>query len=65
MKNTYDNELHTKQLSFNFCSVENKKSNASIIDLNSVRQNKNASQKAVSKGVAISALLKEAQSLTW
>ncbi len=65
MKDSYGSELRSKQLSFNFDFVESKKSHTQIVDLCAARQSKNLSKKAISKSTAISALLKEAQSLTW
>lgn len=65
MKDSYDSGLSSGQLSFNFDSVQSKKSHAHVIDLCAARQSKNLSKKVISKSVAISALLKEAQSLTW
>jgi len=62
MDKNYKNEQNTKQLSLNFDSATNKTTSATIIDINNVRINRKSSCK---KAVAISAILKEAQSLTW
>jgi len=61
MDNNYNNEHYIKQLSLNFNAVENSKSQATIIDFNAARKTKENSKKEI----AITALLKEAEHLTW
>jgi len=57
-----NNEHYTKQLTLNFNAVGSDKATAAVvIDLNAARKNKDNS----TKEKAITALLKEAERLTW
>ncbi len=56
-----NNEHCTKQLSLNFGAVKGHKSQAFIIDFNAAREKKENSKKVK----AISAILEEAEKLTW
>jgi len=56
-----NNKHINKQLSLNFNVVKSRKTHAVIIDFNVARENKENSK----KDKAITALLKEAERLTW
>ncbi len=56
-----NDEYHKKQLTLNFNVVRSHNTKASVIDFKTVQKNKESSK----KGKAISALLKEAERLTW
>jgi hypothetical protein len=56
-----NNESHNKQLSLNLNVIKSHKAPAMVIDFNAIRENKENAK----KDQAITALLRDAERLTW